>query len=108
MGLRLGLLFLLVACGPEEKAQREVSQGTYPTEYAAALCPIQLECMDTDVTMEECLELNESSVRGKLERNCFNKDVAIECLDTLDELSCADFDNNEWSMCGDVDDCSEV
>ena len=108
MVVRLSWLLLGVGCGPEDDPVREVSQGTYPSEYAEAICSVQIECTSADVTVEECRELTESSVRSKLERNCFNEDVAVQCLDILDEITCNGYEENVWSVCGDVDDCTEV
>ena len=108
MGLRIGLVLALMGCAPEEEEEREVSQAAYPSEYAEALCRIQMQCSDADISMTECQELAESSVRGKLERNCFNESAAVDCLDTLDDLTCSGYESDEWSICGDVDDCSEL
>ena len=105
MVMRLGWFVFLLGCAPEEEPEREVSQATYPTEYAEALCSIQIECTSTDLTVEECQDLAESSVRGKLERNCFNEDYAVECLDILEGMTCNGYEENIWSICGDVDDC---
>jgi len=106
--LRLICMVFLVGCGSGEDPPREVSKATYPAAYAEAICSIQIECTSTDVSLSECEELTGTSVRNKLERNCFNEDVAVQCLDVLEEMTCNEYEENIWSMCGDVDDCLDA
>ena len=108
MVLRVACVVVLLGCGSEEEPPRQVSKAEYPEEYATAICSIQLECTSTDVTQAECEELTESSVRSKLERNCFDEDFAVACLDILEEMTCNEYEENIWSICGDVDDCSQI
>ena len=100
------VLLLVIGCGAEEE-ERVVSQDTYPNEYAAAICAVQFDC-DLWDDVETCVETVESRWEGKLNMGCFDETAAKQCLDVLDSLDCAGYDNDEWSVCNDVDDCSEV
>ena len=107
IGLVMRLVLLLVlGCGPEEEA-RVVSKDTYPTEYAEAVCSVQLGC-DLVEEVDDCIESVESQWEGKLNMGCFDKAAAAECLDILETITCAGYDDGVWSICSDVDDCSEV
>ncbi len=65
MGLRIGLVLALMGCAPEEEEEREVSQAAYPSEYAEALCRIQMQCSDADISMTECQELAPNTRLGQ-------------------------------------------
>jgi hypothetical protein len=109
--MRIGLvmrlvLLLALGCGAEEK-EREVSEDTYPEEYAEMICSVQEGCDMID-DQESCMESVVSQWEGKLNMGCFNEAAARECLDTLDAITCDGYLNDEWSICSDVDDCSEV
>ena len=102
MVLRVAFV-LVVGCDTEEKP-RVVSQDTYPAEYAKAICAVQLDCgFVTDV--ESCESDVASRWVDKLDLGCFNKPAARECLDTVEWITCAGYEADEWSMCSDVDEC---
>ena len=106
MVLQLVLLFSF-ACGKEDEA-RVVSEATYPGEYAEMYCRIQVDCERTDLSIESCTEQIQSSMETELASGCFNERAAVECLDILEVISCADFEDAEkgaWDVCGDVDVC---
>ena len=106
MVLRLALLFSF-GCGKEE-AGRVVSEETYPGEYAEMYCRIQVDCERTDLSLDSCTQQIQSSVESEIGSGCFDESAAVECLDILEVISCADFFNIEkdaWSVCGEVDAC---
>ena len=107
--MRLVLLFAL-GCGPKEE-DRVVTKDNYPGEYAAAICAVQIECDQTSDDLETCSEATEESIERRLEMGCFDAEAAAECLDILESIDCEafmDIEEKPWSICADVDDCSEV
>lgn len=103
MVLRLGLVFIL-GCADEEQ-ERLVSEETYPEEYAEAMCSLQVDCeMRND--LESCKTETADRWVDKLDQGCFDEAAARECLDALESIDCAGFENHEADHCTDVDECS--
>ena len=102
MVLRL-ICLLLFGCASEEKP-RVVSEETYPSEYAEAICDVQIECGLMD-DLDACQSDIESRWEDKLSLGCFDESAARDCLDTLEALTCSGYEAGESSMCADVDEC---
>ena len=95
----------MVGCAEEEDKGRRAYEDTYPSEYAEAICTVQVECgFVTD--LESCRTDLENRWVDKLRLGCFDEFAAIECLDTLESITCAGYEGNAWSMCADVDECT--
>jgi len=108
----LGLLFLL-SCG-EDESRGEVDVETFLSEYPQAFCEMWADCnpaklqdlYDGDLTI--CVEDLEDTQRDRIERDgcSFSGTAAGDCLDVLEGMECADWEEGEGNICGDVINCS--
>lgn len=111
--MRLIALLVLVGCADDE-ARTEVSSETFLSEYPQEFCDLWAECnpdklqdlYDGDLSI--CVEDLEDTQRDRLERDgcSFDGEAAADCLNTLVLLECADWEEGEGNVCGDVIDCS--
>jgi hypothetical protein len=112
MGVQLALLLLLGGCAKIDEGRGPVSSSNYEDEYPAAFCAMWAECnpdklMDLyDGQVLQCEEDLADDVASQVERGCVYDDAAAgECLDQLDTMGCADWEEGEDNICGDVFDC---
>jgi len=93
-----------MGCGKDDEP-RAVSEETYPTEYADAICAVQIECGLME-DLDACRGDIEERWIEKLSLGCFDDSAARECLDALESTDCDGYNDGETSMCADVDECS--
>lgn len=111
--MRLILMALLLSCGEDESGV-EVDTETFLSEYPLAFCEMWADCnpdklqdlYDGDLTI--CVEDLEDTQRDRIERDgcTFSMAAAGDCLGVLEGMECADWEEGEGNICGDVIDCS--
>ena len=114
MAMRLIFVFFLVLSCGEDESHRKVDAETFLSEYPQAFCEMWADCnpdklqdlYDGDLTI--CVEDLEDTQRDRIERDgcAFSGSAAGDCLDVLDGMVCADWEEGEGNICGDVIDCS--
>jgi len=95
-----------MGCGSKEEP-RVVSKDVFAEDYANAMCSVQLGC-DLIDDREDCIETVERQWDGKVDTGCFDGTLAGECLDILETMTCAQYEDGAYAICADVVDCSEV
>lgn len=110
--MRLTILLLLVGCADADKGRGPVSSSNYENEYPVAFCAMWADCNPAklmDLYEGEVLQCEEDladDIASQIDRGCSYDDVAAgECLDQLETMGCADWEEGEDNICGDVFDC---